>query len=54
MRKKQQEILSRGRGRKVKCGGGLASATREEIDELKWQERKDWHYPGTYGGQASS
>ena len=38
MRKRQQEIPSRGRGRRVKRGGGLASATREEIEELKWQE----------------
>ena len=35
----QQEIPARGRGRRVKRGGGLASATREEIEELKWQER---------------
>ena len=35
MRKRQQEISSRGRGRRVKRGGGLASATREEIEELK-------------------
>lgn len=35
----QQEMsLSRGRGRGVKRGGGLASATREEIEELKRQE----------------
>ena len=40
---------SRGRGRRVKRGGGLASATREEIEDLKWQERKDWDHPGTYG-----
>ena len=45
MRKWQQEIPSRGRGRRVKRGGGLASATREEIEELKWQERKDWDIP---------
>ena len=54
MRKWQQEIPSRGRGRRVKRGGGLASATQEEIEELKWQERKDWDHPGTYGAQASS
>ena len=35
----QQEIPARGRGRRVKRGGGLASAIREEIEELKWQER---------------
>ena len=38
MRKRQQEIPSRGRGRRVKRGDGLASATREEIEELKRQE----------------
>ena len=34
----QQEIPARGRGRRVKRGGGLASATWEEIEELKRQE----------------
>lgn len=36
----QQEMLapSKGRGRGVKRGGGLASATREEIEQLKRQE----------------
>jgi len=36
----QQEMLApgKGRGRGVKRGGGLASATREEIEQLKQQE----------------
>ena len=31
-------IPARGLGRRVKRGGGLASATREEIEEVKRQE----------------
>ena len=38
VRKQPQEIPSRGRGRRVNRGNGLASATQKEIEEVKRQE----------------